>query len=709
MSAGPDPGDATTLASPLSALPGIGAARARALAAAGLATVRDLLFYLPYRYEDRSSVRPIASMDAPGETVTLHGRLIDIRERRAWARRMRIVEAVVDDGTGALAVVWFNQPFLARSLRAGAQVWLHGPLRPGRAGSGLQLVSPEWEEDDAEDALPVHLGRVVPIYRRLKGWNGRRLRALVADALAAVAETGDPLAVWLPADLALAPLAEALRQLHFPEAAAAGSAGMFGLLERLAGRQTPAHRRLAFEEMLSLAATLETERGRRRRQRAVAVTVSDAVRDHARAILPFALTAAQKRTLVEIVADLQRPYPMARLLQGDVGSGKTIVATLAALVVLESRAQVALLAPTELLAQQHRETLAGWLRSAGHTPELLLGSLGAAEKRRVRQRLASGEPCLVVGTHALLEDAVGFERLGLAIVDEQHRFGAAQRQALLDKGEGPHLLVMTATPIPRSLALTLYGDLDVSLLDELPPGRTPVRTVVRDEGARTKLLEFVAREAAAGGQAYWVFPVIDESEKLDVRAVTRHARSLAAALPGIATAVVHGRLPAAERDAAMRAFAAGEVKVLCATTVIEVGVDVPNASLMVIENAERFGVAQLHQLRGRVGRGSRRSFCVLLAGEGCSEEARRRLDLLASTGDGFRIAEEDFRMRGPGELTGLRQWGRPELRVASLLLHRRELEAARTCAAAASSSGRLAELCRDLGIAGGEQVRVASG
>jgi ATP-dependent DNA helicase RecG len=708
MSSGPEPGGELGLASPLAALPGIGAARARSLAGAGLSTVRDLLFNLPFRYEDRSDVRSIASMVTGGETVTVHGRLVDLRERRFWARRMRIVDAVVEDGSGRLAVVWFNQPYLARSLKAGVQVWLHGTLRPGRKGAGLQLVSPEWEEDDEDDAQPVHLGRIVPIYRRLKGWNGRRLRALVAAALARLDAVADPLTPWLPGELALPPLGEALHELHFP-AAGAGSAALFGLLGRLAGRQTGAHRRLAFEELLSLAATLEVERGRRRRLRAVAVAVTDAVRERARAALPFALTRAQRRVLVEIVDDLRRPYPMARLLQGDVGSGKTIVATLAALVVLESHAQVALLAPTELLAQQHLETLSGRLAPLGHSPELLIGSLGAAEKRRVRDRIAAGDPCLIVGTHALLEDAVVFARLGLAIVDEQHRFGAAQRQALLDKGEGPHLLVMTATPIPRSLALTLYGDLDVSLLDELPPGRTPVRTVVREQAARAKLLEFVAREVGAGGQAFWVFPAIDESDLADVHALSAHADALAGALPGVATAAVHGRLATSEREATMQAFVEGRVKVLLATTVVEVGVDVPNASVMVVEDAERFGLAQLHQLRGRVGRGRRRSFCVLLAGAGCGDEARRRLDLLAVTSDGFRIAEEDFRSRGPGELTGLRQWGRPELRVASLVVHRRELEAARACAADATRTGRLDALCAAVGLQPGGAAPLASG
>ena len=675
----------------------MGPARAHTLAAAGFATVRDLLFYVPFRYEDRSQVRAIASMTSPGEIVTVHGTLTSLSERRIWARGLRIVTATVEDGTGALAVVWFNQPFLARSLAPGARVWLHGTLRAARGGRSVELVSPEWEAEDDGEARPLHLGRIVPIYRRLKGWNGRALRALVATAIEALGDSADPLADWLPSDLRGAGLAAALRDVHFPAAPPTEEA-QAELLASLAGRRGAGHRRLVFEELLRLAAAIERDRQRRRFQQAIAARVDDAVRDRARAILPFRLTDAQRRTLVEIVDDLQRPFPMARLLQGDVGSGKTIVATLAALVMLESGAQVALLAPTELLARQHGETLARWLGPVGHAPELLLGSLPVAEKRRLRQRLAKGGPCLVVGTHALLEDAVVFDRLGLVVVDEQHRFGASQRQALLEKGTAPHLLVMTATPIPRSLALSLYGDLDVSALDELPAGRSPIRTVLRDDAARDKLLEFVANEIAAGGQAYWVFPVIDDSEALDVRAVSRNAESLARALPGVRTAVVHGRLPAEERDAVMRGFAAGTTQLLCATTVIEVGVDVPNASLMVIENAERFGVAQLHQLRGRVGRGARRSTCVLLAGTACSEEARRRLELVAATSDGFRIAEADFATRGPGELTGLRQWGRPELRVASLTIHRRELEMARQAAADAAGAAQLAALCRAVGL-----------
>jgi ATP-dependent DNA helicase RecG len=673
------------LASPLSAIRGVGAAGERTLAAAGLSTVGDLLWNLPHRYEDRSNPRRIASLTTPSTAVTIGGRLVQLVERRARNRRLRIVEAVIDDGTGSLPVVWFNQPYLTSTLHEGMRVWLYGPLRPARSGWGLQLVAPEWEVEDEEES-PVHLGRIVPMYRRIGNWSGRRLRTLVARAVEGLGEISDPLAEALPSELGLAPLGEALRRVHFPvQPKTPGE--LTSLFEDLAARRTPYHRRLAFEELLALAIVLERQRRQRRLQTAPACAVNDDIRETARQVLPFHLTGAQRRVLAEIVSDLQQGYPMARLLQGDVGAGKTIVATLASLVVLASGHQVALLAPTELLAQQHHETLTRLLAHTPFTPDLLIGSLAASEKQRVRDRLGQGTAHLVVGTHALIEDTVVFSRLGLAIIDEQHRFGVAQRQALLEKGAAPHLLVMTATPIPRSLALSLYGDLDVSVLDEMPPGRQPVRTVLRDDGARARLFAFLRKEIGDGGQAYWVFPLIEESEKISARAIASHVRSVRQALSGLRVEVVHGRTPATEREQVMRAFASGEIGALCATTVIEVGVDVPNASVMVIENAERFGLAQLHQLRGRVGRGRRRSFCVLLVGKECSEEARERLELLASTSDGFRIAEEDFRLRGPGEFTGLRQWGRPELRVAHLLWHRRELEAARGLAAAAEGQG----------------------
>jgi ATP-dependent DNA helicase RecG len=680
------------LSSPLSAIKGVGAAAERALLGEGIGCVGDLLWALPHRYEDRSNPRRIVSLTAPDVTVTVVGRLVQLVERRARNRRLRIVEAVVDDGTGSLAVVWFNQPYLASTLHEGMRVWLYGTLRPARSGWGLQLVSPEWEVEDEEES-PVHLGRIVPMYRRVGKFSGRRVRTLMARVLDGLGEIPDALGPHLPHDLGLPPLGDALRRVHFPSPPADESRlGEF--LEELAQRRTADHRRLAFEELLALAVVLERERRRRHGQKVVPCAVTDEIRESARHVLPFRLTEAQRRVLAEIVSDLQRAYPMARLLQGDVGSGKTIVAVLSALVVLASGHQVAMLAPTELLAQQHHATLTRLLQPTPYRPELLIGSLPAAEKQRVRRALEEGSANLVVGTHALIEDTVVFGRLGLAIIDEQHRFGVAQRQAMLEKGGAPHLLVMTATPIPRSLALSLYGDLEVSVLDEMPPGRTPVRTVLRNDASRPKLAEFLRREVADGGQAYWVFPLIEESDKILARAIASHARAVRTSLPEVRVEVVHGRTPAAEREAVMNAFAAGEIGVLCATTVIEVGVDVPNASVMVIENAERFGLAQLHQLRGRVGRGRRRSFCVLLTGPESSPEAHRRLELLASTTDGFRIAEEDFRLRGPGEFTGLRQWGRPEFRVASLWLHRRELEAARALAAAAAGHDRLEVLAR---------------
>jgi ATP-dependent DNA helicase RecG len=694
--------------SPLVAVRGVGPSIARTLVRGGFTAIEDLLLYFPYRYENRSEVRPIATLRQPERAVTVAGRVVALQTRRARNRRMTVVEGLVEDGSGAIPVVWFNQPYLARSIGRGERVWLYGPLRPARVGWGMQLVSPEWEvEEDEEEGPPVHLGRIVPIYRRIGSLSGRRVRTLMARILAEVELGTDPLAKLVPKDLGLPAREDALREVHFP--VCPPGAGWGELSGWLAARTAPAQRRLALEELLSLAVTLERARQARRRQHAVRCVITAVVRERARAALPFKLTGAQRRVLAEIISDLQHDHPMARLLQGDVGSGKTIVATLAALVVLEAGAQVALLAPTELLAQQHAATLTRLLTTTPYRPRLLVGSLGAREKSALRRELAAGTIGLVVGTHALIEESVAFSRLGLAIVDEQHRFGVAQRQALREKGRAPHLLVMTATPIPRSLALSLYGDLNVSLLDELPPGRRPVRTVLRDDDARPRLLQFLLREIGEGGQAYWVFPLIEESESVSARAVASHVRAVRRALPGVTVGIVHGRLPAAERDEMMAAFAAGKVQVLCATTVIEVGIDVANASVMVIENAERFGLAQLHQLRGRVGRGRRRSFCVLLVGETESLEARHRLEVFAGTNDGFRIAEEDFRLRGPGEFTGLRQWGRPELRIASLLTHRRELEAARAAAAGASAAGRLDALEKALLRIGGIGETIPSG
>lgn len=680
-----------TLSSELVSLPGIGPARARQLRQHGFFTVADVLWYLPYRYEDRSNPTGIGSLTAPDVAVTVVGEVCDVRERRARTRNLHLVEALVQDHTGAIPVVWFNQPYVAKSLKPGTRLWLYGTVRLAKSGWGLQLVSPEWEVE--EDKEPLHLGRVVPVYRRLGPLGGRFLRSLAAKILERVAIGPALLDAVLP--LEYPPLAQAFAQVHFPELTG-GQEEVTRLWQELARRTSPFHRRLALEEFAGLALVLEKSRAARESIPAPACQVSDRERTWARAMLPFPLTAAQKRAVAEIVADLQKPTPMARLLQGDVGSGKTVVAALACLVVLASGYQVAFLAPTEVLAQQHFSTLSRLFSPTPFPVLVLTGSMTASEKAGVREVLAKGEPALVVGTHALLEETVAFPRLGLAVVDEQHRFGTSQRQKLVEKGASPHLLVMTATPIPRSLALSLYGDLEVSVLDELPPGRQPVRTVIRERDALPRLLDFIKREVREGGRVYWVFPIIEESEALSLKALKAHERALKRVLSEIPCGTVHGRMSAEERDRVMRAFAEGKLAVLFATTVIEVGVDVPEASLMVIENPERFGLAQLHQLRGRVGRGRRRSFCVLLLGESVSPEARKRLEFFASTNDGFAVAEEDFRMRGPGEFTGLRQWGRPEFRAASFFVHQQELELARRLVRTLFSQGRQQDLERGL-------------
>jgi ATP-dependent DNA helicase RecG len=675
------------LRDPTEAIRGVGPRIARHLADAGVHCVGDLLWHLPFRWEDRAHPRSIASLSEAGETVTILVRVDQLTQRRARSRRLRIVEATVSDESGSLPVVWFNQPYLTRALGAGCRTWLHGVVRAHPTGWGLQLVSPEWEPSD-EEGETIHHGRIVPIYRRLGPLAGRRLRSLVRCALDELAAGPDLLLPSFPGLKEVPALAQALQESHFPPAPSSQEETQ-ELITALAERTAPAPRRLALEELTGLAVALERERQRRHALAAPRCRIDARLRDHARAILPFRLTGAQRRVLAEIVADLRRPYPMARLLQGDVGSGKTVVATLAGLVAAESGLQVALLAPTELLAQQHHATLTRLLAPTTYRPALLIGSLSAEARGRVHAGLAAGEEAVVVGTHALLQERVDFARLGLAIIDEQHRFGVAERERLVAKGVPPHVLVMTATPIPRSLALSLYGDLDVSVLDERPPGRREVRTVLRDEGARPRLAEFLRREVASGGQAYWVVPLIEESEVISVRALTTHVREVRTLLPDVRVGIVHGRLAAADREAVMAAFGAGEISVLCATTVVEVGVDVPNATVMVIENAERFGLAQLHQLRGRVGRGPRRSYCVALAGRECSPESLRRLEVFVSTSDGFRIAEEDFRLRGPGEITGLRQWGRAGMRIASLWRHRDLLEEARDVAGRAAAAGAL--------------------
>ncbi|HEY7214888.1 MAG TPA: ATP-dependent DNA helicase RecG [Thermoanaerobaculia bacterium] len=636
------------LDTPLSALRGVGSARARALAEAGYSTIRDLLFHLPQRYEDRRETQPVSAA-AAGAAFTFRGRLTGLRRVYTRRRGFTIVRGFLEDATGRLAVIWLNRPYLMNQVEEGQEYVLHGQVR--EAKGGLELLNPSCER------AGVHGARIVPVY----GAAGGVGPAAVDQILAAVLERIDLLGIpeTLPDELlerhGLPRLGESLQAVHHPREDAD--------VEALNERSTPEQQRLIYGELLDLQVRLallrEKEKGEPRRRR---YRIDAKLRRALAKIPPFPLTAAQERVVEEILADLEAGHPMRRLLQGDVGSGKTIVAALALAAAMESGFQGAFMAPTELLAEQHYANLE---RLLGSRYRLVLLTGSAAEAGRRRDLLASGEAQLAVGTHALIQETVEFQRLGLAAIDEQHRFGVAQRALLRQKGDRPDLLVMTATPIPRSLALTAYGDLPVSTLDELPPGRSPVRTEVVPARRRQEIYARLREAVEAGARSYVVAPLIEESGRLNAASLEEVKKQVRESLPGSPIAVLHGRIPAADRERTMRAFAAGEVRVLVATTVIEVGVDVPEATWMIIESAERFGLAQLHQLRGRVGRSAAQATCVALHGR-LSETARRRLEVFASTNDGFVIAEEDLALRGPGDLMGTRQAGLPTLRAARL-------------------------------------------
>jgi ATP-dependent DNA helicase RecG len=641
------------LDSPVQFLKGVGEHRAELLARLGVRTAHDLLHHIPFRYLDATQITPIvrARSARVGSEVTVVGRVISTGVLPT-RRGLRVFQVVLQDASGLIECGWPGRPFLERSILKGQLLLVTGPVRHFH---GKQLQPREWMVLADQDEEP--RGQVLPVYRVTEGLTVRQLRALVdrhLDGLLANVSEELP-AAWRTAAGVVA-LPEALRQVHHPDSVAAAEAG---------------RRRLAFEELMLFQLVLARARWLAKQSRAgIRFQVRREFTTQLRQHLPFELTTAQKRCIREIVADQTAPVRMHRLLQGDVGSGKTVVALFAMLVAAENGFQAALMAPTELLAEQHAATLTRLLAPLGMMPELLVGRMSAAEKAAVRERLAAGSSRLVVGTHALIQGEVTFHRLGLAVIDEQHRFGVAQRALLAEKNaaQGPDVLLLSATPIPRTLALALYGDLDVSRLDEMPPGRKPIRTAIRDDGARAKVYDFVRKEVRSGHQAYIIYPVIDETEKLDVRAATRMAEYLGQEIfPDLVVGLVHGRIPPEDRDRVMRRFRAGEVQVLVATTVIEVGIDVPNATVMLIEHPDRFGLAQLHQLRGRIGRGAAASHCILMMQDGVGNResaARQRLDKFAATEDGFAIAELDLAERGHGELVGARQAGPVELRFA---------------------------------------------
>lgn len=645
---------------------GIGPQRAGLFERLGIRTVRDSLYYLPFRYEDRRKINPISSARRE-ERQTVRGRVIS-----AGARRLRgkssIFELLVSDGTGTVLAKWFNQPFLRRVFRPGHDVFLTGTFRQkDLSGSVFELDNPEYECVDGEEDAFVHTGRIVPYYRLTDGIGQKLMRKIMYGVVTSSAvELEDPIPEEIALRNDLPPLQESLFQLHFPDSEIS--------LDSLNTGVSRYHRRLAFEEFFLFEAGMASLKEQTSRERGIAFTPKGELMRKLLSSLPFELTSAQRRVAGEIQRDMISPSPMRRLLQGDVGSGKTVIALSAVLNAVECGYQAAVMAPTELLAEQHHANISAIVGGMGLEPVLLT----KGGQMRPLKDIASGKLPIVIGTHALIQDSVKFGNLGLAVIDEQHKFGVAQRSMLRGKGKHPDLLVMTATPIPRSLALTLYGDLDISVIDELPPKRKPVATTVVDSSQKPFIYGMIESEISRGRQAYVVYPAIEESEKTDLRSALQGRDGFRRVFPGYRTDLIHGRMKRAERESVMASFKRGELDILVSTTVIEVGLDVPNATIMIIIHAERFGLAQLHQLRGRVGRGGEKSSCVLVAYKPAGPEARRRLESMVRNNDGFRVAEEDLAIRGPGDFFGTRQSGMPELKVADIIRDAELLEAART-------------------------------
>src|SRR5579863_8686552 len=724
------------LSTPVQYVKGVGPRIGEVLATKGIHTVGDLLHYLPFRYEDRLNPRGIAEL-RPGEMATVIG---EVRNSGLFrTRRMPIFQLTIGQGRARLRCLFFNATYLQDKFKPGQLLALYGKVEEDQRTRELQIIQPQIEvlgeasengdgaaEKKAAESLEV--GRIVPIYESIGQGRltPRWFRKVIRTALDNLApDLPEAIPAIVRSRVGLISPRAALWNAHWPEAGES--------FADLQSSRTPAHIRLIFEELFFIELGLELKRRQQKAQTGIAFRIDDRVRQAIKKILPFHPTAAQKHVLKEIAEDMQKPYPMRRLLQGDVGSGKTIIGFEAAIIAIENGCQVALMAPTEILAQQHYFSARRILENAGYRIVLLTGSLEADRKREIRRHIAQGNAQLVIGTHALLEEKVEFARIGLVIVDEQHRFGVMQRLKLMKKssdepenGENPDfsrkerarngapggdetqvgpaapgrppeissaakpgapaepdVLVMTATPIPRTLALTLYGDLDLSVLDELPPGRTPIVTRCVSDDQSPKVWDFVRKQVAAGHQAYVVYPVISENEETETKAAVKMYRELSSGVfSDLKVGLLHGRLDAELKDQVMRMFQKGELQILVATTVIEVGVDVPNATVMVIEHAERFGLAQLHQLRGRIGRGAAKSYCILMTGGKVSEEGEKRLDAMVKTNDGFQIAELDLELRGPGEFFGTRQAGMPSFRVANIIRDAQLLELAKREAAA---------------------------
>jgi ATP-dependent DNA helicase RecG len=659
------------LTTPIQYVKGVGPARAALLEAKGIRTLEDLLSYAPFRYEDRSNVKPIAEL-APGEMATVVAEVRTTSFSQFKRRQLGLFEATFRDSSGVpLLARWFHAGYLADVIAPGQRIALYGKVEYDSYNRSLSMLHPEFEilGESEEGEASLHAGRVVPIYEAAGKITTRVFRNVIHQALETLAPLQDPLPAALRERLKLPDRWSAIRSLHFP--------GPEEDLRLLNAFRSPAQSRLIFEEFFWLECGLALKRDQARLRPGIAFELNDRVRQRVKQMLPFKPTAAQKRALAEIAGDMQSPAPMHRLLQGDVGSGKTLVAAEAAVIALENGYQVAVLAPTEILAAQHYFSLKEIFSRLGYSIALLTGSLRSRAKSQLKRALEEGLIQIAVGTHALIEEDVRFHRLGLAIVDEQHRFGVMQRLKFIGKGCSPDVLVMTATPIPRTLALTIYGDMDVSVIDELPPGRKPIVTRHVAEERLEQVWSFLKRQVDEGRQAYVVYPAIEESETQAVKAAEKMHRHLSKEVfPSLAVGLLHGRLPAEEKEAGMERFKRGETKILVSTSVIEVGIDVANATVMVIEQAERFGLAQLHQLRGRVGRGAAQSYCILVTSK-LNDAARERIRTMRDSTDGFYIAEMDLKLRGPGEFFGTRQSGLPTLRIANIVRDTEVLEEAR--------------------------------
>ena len=660
------------LSTPLQFLKGVGPRKAADLKRAGLVTVEDLLYRLPFRYEDRSRMQPIGSL-RPGNKAAVLGEIKTAHLATTRRRGFKIFHAVVGDTSGAIRCTWMNQAFLADILQPHLTVVIFGDVKLD--STGLHFMNPEYElvgaAAGADDLGSVHTGRIVPFYEKTGTVTPNMQRKLVRQALDQLpASIPDVVPADMRQRLQLVPRRAAIEESHFPPNEA--------VVEELNAFRTPPQRRMIFEEFFLF------QIGHAWRRHATSIelkpyvpAVDDRIRASAARVLPFKLTPGQKQAVREIVEDMQLAKPMHRLLQGDVGAGKTIVALLAAIVAMENGLQVAFMAPTEILAAQHYANIAKLLAQSRFRVDLLTGSTPGLHKHTLLAHIERGTTNLIVGTHALVQEKVKFHKLGLVVIDEQHRFGVVQRAALREKGLRPDVLLMTATPIPRTLALTDYSELDVSKISDLPPGRKPVRTWVKPESRRDEIYQAIREQLDAGRQAYVIYPLVEESEKIDLKSATEMADHLQTDIfPGYRVALLHGRMKQDAKDRVMHAFASGQVHILVSTTVVEVGVDVPNASIMVVEHAERFGLSQLHQLRGRVGRGQWESHCILLYQSPWTDDARERLKAMSSTNDGFAIAEKELELRGPGDFFGTRQSGLPKLRTGDLVRDRDVMETA---------------------------------